>query len=161
MTPARVHVSHRCINNCSLISLLALAVPLEQIHELHSPAMRDRHWKDLLDVTDQHRPPAQRRLSRVRCPMLKLFAAVSITRRLESKTTFRSFSKRCLVVDDKTSVVALGVKEHAIPREKQAVASPCKQRPIQFYFSRSKLAVAQAPTLAWRDTERLDRRRRG
>lgn len=37
-----------------------------QIHELHSPAMRDRHWKDLLDVTEKHRPPAERRLSRVR-----------------------------------------------------------------------------------------------
>lgn len=37
-----------------------------QIHELHSPAMRDRHWKNLLDVTEQHRPPAERRMSRVR-----------------------------------------------------------------------------------------------
>ncbi|CAM9897062.1 unnamed protein product, partial [Hapterophycus canaliculatus] len=36
---------------------------LSQIHELHSPAMRDRHWKELLDITDQHRPPAERRLS--------------------------------------------------------------------------------------------------
>ncbi|CAM9099296.1 unnamed protein product [Ectocarpus fasciculatus] len=41
-----------------------MSTVLPLIHELHSPAMRDRHWKDLLDVTDQHRPPAQRRLSR-------------------------------------------------------------------------------------------------
>lgn len=24
-----------------------------QIHELHSPAMRDRHWKELLEVTEE------------------------------------------------------------------------------------------------------------
>eukprot|EP00752_Nemacystus_decipiens_P011484 g10196.t1 len=41
-----------------------MSTVLPLIHELHSPAMRDRHWKDLLDVTEQHRPPAERRMSR-------------------------------------------------------------------------------------------------
>lgn len=57
---------------CTIVLLLSEAVRRaaslvrSQIHELHSPAMRDRHWKDLLDVTEQHRPPAERRMSRVR-----------------------------------------------------------------------------------------------
>lgn len=38
----------------------ASVMPFCQIHELHSPAMRDRHWKELLEVTDQGRPAVPR-----------------------------------------------------------------------------------------------------
>lgn len=43
-------------------AILLFMVGTEQIHELHSPAMRDRHWKALLEVTEDHtsqRKPSQ------------------------------------------------------------------------------------------------------
>lgn len=37
-----------------------------KVHELHSPAMRDRHWKALLEVTERARGDGGRRNSQVR-----------------------------------------------------------------------------------------------